>query len=70
VFTAGVGENSAAIRARIVEKLGWLGAQLDDAANAAQKLVISTSKSRVVLFVVPTDEELMIARHTLDVVAW
>ena len=69
VFTAGVGENSAMIRARIVEKLGWLGAGLDSAANAASKSLISTPKSRVALYVVPTDEELMIARHTLAVIS-
>jgi acetate kinase len=68
VFTAGVGENSAPIRARIAEKLRWLGAELDDAANAAVKSKISTPQSRVALYVVPTDEELMIARHTLAVV--
>jgi acetate kinase len=69
VFTAGVGENSAMIRARIADKLGWLGAELDNAANDERKSVISTPKSRIVLYVVPTDEELMIARHTLAVVS-
>ena len=69
VFTAGIGENSAVIRARIAEKLGWLGAELDGAANAAGTSLISTPKSRVALYVVPTDEELMIARHTLAVVS-
>ena len=67
VFTAGIGENSAMIRARIADKLGWLGAELDPASNAAAKLEISTPASRVALYVVPTDEELMIARHTLAV---
>jgi hypothetical protein len=65
VFTAGVGENSAVIRGRISEKLGWLGAELDGAANDSRSLLISTPKSRVALYVVPTDEEMMIARHTL-----
>jgi acetate kinase len=69
VFTAGVGENSAVIRARIAEKLGWLGAELDGAANAEAKTMISTPKGRVALYVVPTDEELMIARHTLAAVS-
>ena len=68
VFTAGVGENSPVIRARIAEKLGWLGAELDSAANGAAGTVISTPKSRVAIYVVPTDEELMIARHTLKAV--
>jgi acetate kinase len=69
VFTAGIGENSATIRARVAEKLGWLGAELDPAANTAASSTISTSKSRVALHVVPTDEELMIARHTIEVVS-
>ena len=64
VFTAGIGENSAPIRARIAERLAWLGAELDPAANAAGAGRISTPSSRVALLVVPTDEELMIARHT------
>jgi acetate kinase len=64
VFTAGVGENSAPIRARIDERLSWLGATLDTNANDAGALRISTPESRAALLVVPTDEELMIARHT------
>ncbi len=68
VFTAGIGEHSAVIRARIAARLGWLGATLDAAANEAGKTVISTPDSRVALLVVPTDEELMIARHTLALV--
>ena len=68
VFTAGVGENSAAIRARIAERLGWLGAELDPDANDAGAMRISTPTSRVALHVIPTDEELMIARHTLALV--
>jgi acetate kinase len=65
VFTAGIGENAVAIRARIAQKLAWLGAVLDPAANAARKSLISRAESRVRLYVVPTDEELMMARHTL-----
>src|SRR5256886_990009 len=65
VFTAGIGENSPTIRARIAEKLAWLGVVLDPAANTERKSLISRPESRVVLLVVPTDEELMIARHTL-----
>jgi len=65
VFTAGIGENSATIRALIVEKLSWLGAALNPAANADGVLLISRKDSRFPLYVVPTDEELMIARHTL-----
>ena len=69
VFTAGIGERSAPIRARIAERLAWLGTALDPAANEAGSLRISTPESRVALLVIPTDEELMIARHTLDLVA-
>ncbi len=65
VFTAGIGENSTGIRARIVEKLAWLGADLDVNANVARKSLISRPESRMKIFVIPTDEELMIAEHTL-----
>jgi acetate kinase len=65
VFTAGIGENSATVRARIAEKLAWLGVEFDAEANTAQKSLLSRPESRVALYVVPTDEELMIARHTL-----
>ena len=65
VFTAGIGENSAAIRDRICKASAWLGIELDDAANAAGKTCISTAPSRVSAWVIPTNEELMIARHTL-----
>jgi len=67
VFTAGIGENSASMRSRIVEKLSWLGAVLDPQANEAGSLAIAKPTSRIGLFIVPTDEELMIARHTLAV---
>jgi acetate kinase len=69
VFTAGIGENSVSLRARIAEKLDWFGAKLDANANAARSLRISTSDSRMGLFVIPTNEELMIARHTLSLLA-
>ena len=65
VFTAGIGENSASMRSRIVERLGWLGAILDPQANEAGEFAIAKPTSRIGLFVIPTDEELMIARHTL-----
>ncbi len=65
VFTAGIGENSPVIRGRVAEKLGWLGALCDPVANGAGKPVISQPHSKFGLYVVPTDEELMIARHTL-----
>jgi acetate kinase len=65
VFTAGIGENSPRLRERVAQKLGWLGIDLDAAANAAGKLLISRPDSRTRLYVVPTNEELMIAKHTL-----
>jgi len=68
VFTAGIGERSAEIRARVLEHAAWLGTRLDPAANAAGGPRISASGSRVSAWVVPTDEELMIAIHTLDLV--
>jgi acetate kinase len=69
VFTAGIGEHAPVIRERIADRLGWLGAELDPEANAEGATVISTPASRVRLLVVPTDEELMIARHVLAVLA-
>lgn len=65
VFTAGIGENSAALRARVMERLAWLGLVADPAANARRDTVVSAAGSRVQALVVPTDEEFMIARHTL-----
>jgi acetate kinase len=65
VFTAGIGENSPGMRARIAERLAWLGGVLDPKANAAGASRISAPGSRLALHVVPTDEELMIARHTV-----
>ena len=64
VFTAGIGENSSEIRRRICEASSWLGLDLDAQANASGKSRISTEHSRVSAWVVPTNEELMIARHT------
>lgn len=69
VFTAGIGENSPAVRARVAKRMAWLGVDLDPAANAVGKPVISDPSSRVALYVIPTDEELMIARHTLAVLS-
>ena len=64
VFTAGIGENSSEIRGRICEASAWLGVELDPAANAAKGPRISTAQSKVSAWVIPTNEELMIARHT------
>jgi acetate kinase len=66
VFTAGIGERSPRIRAGVVEGLGWLGLALDAAANARNDSLISASQSRIPIFVTPTDEEAMIARHTIE----
>jgi acetate kinase len=71
VFTAGIGENAPAIRAAICQRSRWLGIELDEAANAAVNAagarLISTTASRVEVYVIPTDEERMIAHHTLEI---
>ncbi len=64
VFTAGVGENSVRVRNAIAEKLTWLGISIDADANSRHARLISRPESRVAVYVLPTDEELMIARHT------
>ncbi|MBV9960568.1 MAG: acetate/propionate family kinase [Acidobacteria bacterium] len=64
VFTAGIGENSAEIRRRICMASGWLGVELDAEENVGHGPRISTRQSRVSVWVIPTNEELMIARHT------
>jgi acetate kinase len=64
VFTAGIGENSPEIRRRICESCEWLGIELDEKANTGKGPRISRPKSRVSAWVIPTNEELMIARHT------
>jgi acetate kinase len=67
VFTAGIGERSAEIRARVCARAAWLGIALDEAANRAGGPRISAAASKVAVYAIPTDEELMIARHTLAV---
>jgi acetate kinase len=69
VFTAGIGENSSLIRERVAAKLAWLGVALDPAANKKGKQLISRPGSAIALYVIPTDEELMIARHTLALIS-
>jgi acetate kinase len=69
VFTAGIGENSPLVRGRVADRLGWLGIAIDSAANATRASVISSSKSHVAVYVIPTNEELMIARHTVKLLA-
>ncbi|HEX6020143.1 MAG TPA: acetate kinase, partial [Burkholderiaceae bacterium] len=65
VFTAGIGENASAIRERVCRDAAWLGIELDAAANRSGGPRISTPGSRVAVWAIPTNEELMIARHTL-----
>jgi acetate kinase len=65
IFTAGIGENSVPVRAALCGKLAWLGVKLDEQANAAGGPRISASDSAVSVWVIPTNEELMIAQHTL-----
>jgi acetate kinase len=64
VFTAGIGENSAEMRRRICEASAWLGLELDGQSNACRGPRISAKESKVSAWVIPTNEELMIARHT------
>jgi acetate kinase len=64
VFTGGIGEHSATVRERVCEGLGFLGIRLDPDSNAAHARVVSSDASTVTVRVVPTDEDLMVARHT------
>ncbi len=64
VFTGGVGENDAEIRAQVAHQNEWLGMKLDPERNAANEYLISADDSKVKVFAIPTNEELMIARHT------
>jgi acetate kinase len=70
VFTAGIGENSVEIRKRIGEASAWLGLVLDQAANAAGGPLITSPASKVSAWVIPTNEELMIARHMARLLGW
>ena len=65
IFTAGIGENSPAVRKAVLQRIAWLGFELDEAANEANRTAISKPASRLLALVIPTNEELMIARHTL-----
>ncbi|MFT3976313.1 MAG: acetate/propionate family kinase [Sphingomonas bacterium] len=69
VFTAGIGENHAGVRKRICARLEWLGVRLDETANGANRRRISAPDSDVAVFVIPTDEERMIALHTVALLA-
>jgi acetate kinase len=69
VFTGGIGEHSPPVRAAVCRNLAWMGVELDAEANGSNSPCISTQKSRVSVWVVPTDEELTIARQTLAALA-
>jgi len=69
VFTAGIGENSHALRERVCRDMAWLGLELDAVANEGNGSRISTAGSRIAAWVIPTNEELMIARHTRQLLA-
>jgi acetate kinase len=69
VFSGGIGENDPATRSEVIAGCGWLGAELDPARNAAGTGCISADASRLPVWVIPTDEERLIARHTLEVLA-
>lgn len=68
VFTAGIGENNADIRARICQGLAWAGVAVDETANARHRPIISPPGAGITVRVVPTDEERMIALHTLRLI--
>ncbi|HWB49300.1 MAG TPA: acetate/propionate family kinase [Stellaceae bacterium] len=69
VFTAGIGENAAPVRARICRACAWLGVELDEAANDRHLRRISSADSHVAVHMIKTDENLMIARHARSLVA-
>jgi acetate kinase len=68
VFTAGIGERSAEIRARVLRRLDWLGFSLNEAANLANGPLLTGADSERPAYVIPTDEEIVIARHTLTLI--
>jgi acetate kinase len=68
VFTAGIGEHAPAIREMVCARLGWLGVAFDPEANRQNAALISTPQSRIAVRIIPTDEEAMIARHTVDTI--
>lgn len=70
VFTAGIGENAAEVRCQVCERMAWFGIALNEKANSRHAAVISTPESRVVVRVIPTDEERMIAIHTRETLGW
>lgn len=69
VFTGGIGENSDIVRERVCKELAWLGVEIDLNKNCAKEQLISTTSSRVAVHVIPTNENLMIARHVVDCIS-
>jgi acetate kinase len=69
VFTGGIGENASAIRSRVCRDAAWLGLEFDESANQKGGPKISRSDSRVAAWIIPTNEELMIAQHTRRLLA-
>jgi acetate kinase len=69
VFTAGIGEHSIPVRARVLDRLRWLGFEVDDEANQAGKGRVTSTSSPLPAFVIPTDEERVIARETIGLLS-
>jgi len=65
VFTAGIGEHAPEIRSRVCARCAWLGVVLDEHSNRAGQMRITTESSRLRVYVIPTDEEKIIAEHTV-----
>ncbi|HXB29026.1 MAG TPA: hypothetical protein VNW49_04370, partial [Puia sp.] len=68
VFTGGIGENSSNIRKRICKQLSWMGIELDEELNILNDIRISNAQCKVSVWVIPTDEELMIAKHITSLI--
>ena len=68
VFTAGIGEHSWKVREAALKDMEWMGIHLDPEANRAGAGIVSAKDSPTIVFVIPTDEELMIAEHTMSVI--
>jgi acetate kinase len=69
VFTAGIGEHAPEIRRRVCEQAKWLGLDIDEAANRVNRPCLTKPGSRASAWMIPTDEDLMIARHTLHLIS-
>jgi acetate kinase len=69
IFTAGIGENASEIRSLVCNQLNWLGVKIDEKANQENRTLISTEDSFIKVYVIPTNEELMIAKHTIEILS-